>query len=61
MVTCNLLLLHIVVIIDGKELLDDLTVVRSICIRKRIDMCHDFLDFFHAFSGAHPETLLRLS
>ena len=49
---------HIIVVVDLEEPVDDLAVVRHVCILQLANMHHDLLDFFHALGRTDPELLL---
>ena len=49
---------HVIVVVDGQELVDHTLVVRCVGVVQRLDHRQDLLDLFDALGGADPELTL---
>ena len=53
-------LYHVIVVVNLKELMDDVLVVRLVRIVKLLDLLQDLLDLFDAFCRTNPQLSLRI-
>ena len=53
-------LYHVIIVVNLKELMDDVLVVRLVRIMKLLDLLQDLLDFFDAFCRTNPQLSLRI-